>query len=225
MEFYTTVLWSREGNDEWYGEKDRKNNGGYAESPFLWTHNSIMLVNTTFVQSRVTVSWNKGSPEEWSPILYTYTYNRIIFKLSMLMLKRTRKKKEKRKTSEIQTRATRLVKFPNIKCLLTWETGFPSSVTHLTQIFDRRETSDSDVNAVTPKHVRHSCYILYHRNSSFEDFDNFIIGGGEGGGIRGAASVLEREEGEVVVEVNKNVNGAFSRAIRATNVRSSILIT
>lgn len=41
--------------------------------------------------------------------------------------------------------------------------------------------------------------------------------------MRGAASVLEREEGEV--EVNKNVNGAFSRAIRATNVRSSILIT
>lgn len=85
MEFYTTVLWSREGNDEWYGEKDRKNNGGYAESLFLWTHNSIMLVNTTFVQSRVTVSWNKGSPEEWSPIFYTYTYNnRIIFKLSVL---------------------------------------------------------------------------------------------------------------------------------------------
>lgn len=93
----------------------------------------------------------------------------------------------------------------------------------MTQIFDRRETSDSDVNAVTPKHVRHSCYILYHRNSSFEDFDNFIIGGGEGGGMRGAASVLEREEGEV--EVNKNVNGAFSRTIRATNVRSSILVT
>lgn len=39
--------------------------------------------------------------------------------------------------------------------------------------------------------------------------------------MRGAASVLEREEGEVVVEVNKNVNGAFSRAIRATNVRLS----
>lgn len=94
----------------------------------------------------------------------------------------------------------------------------------MTQIFDRRETSDSDVNAVTPKHVRRSCYyILYHRNSSFEDFGNFIIGGGEGGGMRGAASVLEREEGEV--EVNKNVNGAFSRTIRATNVRSSILIT
>lgn len=67
-ERYITILWSREGNDEWYGEKDRKNNGSYAESPFLRTYNSIVLVNTTFVQSCVTVSWNKESPEEWSSV-------------------------------------------------------------------------------------------------------------------------------------------------------------
>lgn len=43
---------------------DRKNDGGYAKSPFLRTHDSIVLVNTAFVQSCVAISWNKGSPEE-----------------------------------------------------------------------------------------------------------------------------------------------------------------
>lgn len=132
--------------------------------------------------------------------------------------KEKKKKKEKRKKSKIQTRATRLVKFPNIKCLLTWETGFPSSVTHLTQIFDCRETSDSDVNAVTPKHVRRSC-IFYYRIPVWKIV---ILQLGEGGGMHalGAALVrwLKREEGR---SKQKRKRSFFEgeRRFRATNVR------
>ena len=71
--FDYTVLWSREGNDEWYGEEDCEYDSGDAKCSLLRAHGDpIVLVNAPLVQARITIPWNKRARSLWRWIDFLY---------------------------------------------------------------------------------------------------------------------------------------------------------